>query len=289
VAAALDAEVVVIGVSGDAPGTSPEPAPTVAPPTDKSRWVDRIEAALLAGRIDLAVHSAKDVPGELAPGTALVGVPAREDARDVLCGAEALDGLAAGARVGTGSIRRAAQLRAARADLDVVDLRGNVDTRLRRLAEGDYDAIVLALAGLRRLGRGAEAGAPLPVERFVPAPGQGLLALQARVDDEAVVDAVGPISDAAAMSALLAERALARALEASCHTPLGAHARPAGDGALELLAFVGLPDGSAWATDTRVGAIEAPEALGREVAERLRAAGAGALLARAQEMALEHA
>jgi hydroxymethylbilane synthase len=285
VADALQAEIVIIAVSGDAPGTTAEPAPAGTAPSDKSRWVDRIEAALLDGSIDLAVHSAKDVPGRLAAGTVLAGAPAREDARDALCGAERLEQLGAGARVGTGSIRRAAQLRAARDDLDVVALRGNVDTRLRRLADGDYDAIVLACAGLRRLGRGAAAGGALPAERFVPAPGQGLLALQARAGDETVLRAAAGITDDAATAALAAERALAAGLDASCHTPLGAHARPADGGGLELLAFVGLPDGSAWLRDALTGDAREPEALGRTVAERLRGAGADALLARAEELA----
>ncbi len=287
---ALAVEVVVIGVSGDE-DAGPHPAggarPAAAPaPADKSRWVDRIEEALLDGRIDLAVHSAKDVPRDLAPGLTLVGAPPREDARDVLCGVDDLRALAAGARVGTGSIRRTAQLRAEREDLEIADLRGNVDTRLRRLAAGDYAAIVLALAGLRRLGRDADAGVPLPPERFVPAPGQGVLALEGRDGDAAAAGAARAVSDAAAVAALLAERALAHALDASCHTPLGAHARPTADDGLELFAFVGLPDGSAWLRDGGVGSREAPEALGREVAERLRAAGAGELLARAAEMAV---
>jgi hydroxymethylbilane synthase len=279
VAAPLDAEIVVIGVSGD------EGSGAAAVPGDKSRWVDRIEAALLDGSIDLAVHSAKDVPGELAAGTVLAGAPPREDPRDVICGADSVDCLLAGARVGTGSIRRGAQLRAARADLEVLDLRGNVDTRLRRLADGDYDAIVLALAGLRRLGRAAEAGAPMDLERFVPAPGQGLLALQARGGDGDTLATVARIVDPQAGAALTAERALARGLDASCHTPLGAHARPVGHGGLQLTGFVGLPDGSAWVRDTAVGTLDAPEALGREVARRLTTAGAGELLSRAEAMA----
>ncbi len=278
----LGVELVVIAVSGDERSVAPSPL-------DKSRWVDRIEEALLAERIDLAVHSAKDVPRDLAPGLTLLDSPPREDARDALCGAADLAALPPGARVGTGSIRRAAQLRAQREDLDVADLRGNVDTRLRRLADGGYDAIVLALAGLRRLGRAAETGAALPVEQFVPAPGQGILALEGRAGDETAARAARAIGDASTTGALAAERALAHALDATCHTPLGAHARPTGDGGLELHAFIGLPDGSAWATDAGVGAADAPEALGRELATRLRAVGASELLRRAEEMAVEHA
>ncbi len=146
-------ELVPVRTSGDErpPRAAPE-APVVAGPGDKSRFVKEIEEMLLAGAADLAVHSAKDVPGELPDGLAIVGVPARADPRDALCGASSIATLPAGARVGTSSLRRQAQLLAAREDLEVRELRGNVDTRLRRLGEGDYDAVVLALAGLERLG-----------------------------------------------------------------------------------------------------------------------------------------
>jgi hydroxymethylbilane synthase len=255
--------------------------------TDKSRWVAELEDALANGEIDLAVHSAKDVPGELADGLALLGSPARAGAEDVLCGAAGLDELRPGARVGTSSIRRLAQLRAAREDLDVVAIRGNVDTRLRKLADPDerLDAIVLAHAGLQRLGRDSEAGGVLDVTRFVPAPGQGVLALEGRDDDEHARAAVQAITDDDALACLLAERALARELDASCHTPLGAYAVPAGCGCLNLRAWVGLPDGSAWVSDELLGGFYDPEALGKRVAERMRSAGAGDLLARAEEMA----
>jgi hydroxymethylbilane synthase len=254
---------------------------------DKSRWVVELEDALAAGEIDLAVHSAKDVPGELAGGLALLGAPARAPAEDVLCGAAELDELPAGARVGTSSIRRLAQLRSAREDLDVIPLRGNVDTRLRKLAEPreGLAAIVLARAGLQRLGRAAEAGGVLDPERFVPAPGQGALALEGRAGDERTRAAVTAITDEAALACLLAERALARELGASCHTPLGAHALPGAEGGMLLRAWVGLPDGSQWIADELGGALAEPEALGAEVAGRMSAAGARELLGRAQEMA----
>ena len=144
------AELVPIATTGDRDRGAP-------PAQDKGRWVKELDEALLRGDVDLAVHSAKDVPAELRDGLELVAAPPRADPRDALCGRASLDELPAGARVGTSSVRRAAQLHALRDDLDVADLRGNVDTRLRRLAEGDYDAIVLALAGLQRLGRAAEA------------------------------------------------------------------------------------------------------------------------------------
>lgn len=258
-----------------------------APAQDKSRWVDELERALLEGRADMAVHSAKDLPGELADGLQLAGSPARAAAEDVLCGAGGLDELAAGARVGTSSIRRIAQLRAARQDLEVTELRGNVDTRLARLADPsrDLQAIVLARAGLQRLGREQSAGASLDPERFVPAPGQGTLALEVRAGDEACGDAARAISDPETFAGLLAERALARELGADCHTPLGAWASAAAEQQLHLRAWVGLPDGSAWVTDELSGAQDDPRGLAEAMARRLRSAGAHELLARASEMA----
>jgi len=237
---------------------------------DKERWVKELELALLAGEVDLAVHSAKDVPAQLPEGLELVGAPPRADPYDALVGASSLPALAAGARVGTASLRRAAQLRALREDLEVVELRGNVDTRLRRLADGEVDAAVLAAAGLARLGRAEAAGAVL--DQLVPAPGQGVIALEARTGDEAARDAAQSITDPATWSALGAERALVRALDASCHTPLGVHAT---DGVVR--SFVGLPDGSEWLRD---------EAPAEEAAARLLSAGATDLLRRAEEMAV---
>ena len=233
---------------------------------DKSRWTGALERALGEGEIDVAVHSAKDVPGELAPGTVIAAVPARADPRDVLVGAPSLDALAAGARVGTSALRRRAQLLAVRPDLEVVDLRGNVDTRLGRLRDGEVDALVLAAAGLARLGRDDVVGAPLDGEVFVPAPGQGALLVQAREGTS-----LPAVDDAAARAALLAERAVAAALGASCQTAIGVHA--AGSA---VRAFAGLPDGSEWLADTA----ESADVL----AERLLATGAAGLLARAEAM-----
>ncbi len=307
-----DAEIVTITTSGDragdvggdavggaaaspAGGGGADKSPAGGGGADKSRWVDAIEDSLLAGEIDLAVHSAKDLPGELAPGLQLLGGPARAAAEDVLCGAAGLDSLPPGAWVGTSSIRRGGQLRAVREDLEVVELAGNVDTRLRKLADGALDAIVLARAGLQRLDREDAIGAVLDPGRFVPAPGQGMLALEARAgdargggafaQDARVRDTVARILDEDSSACLLAERALARALDASCHTPLGAHAAPAGCGCLLLRAWVGLPDGSAWVSDELLGGFYEPESLGARVAERMLAAGAGELLSRAQEIA----
>jgi hydroxymethylbilane synthase len=260
-----------------------------APPTDKSRWVAQLELALLDGRIDLAVHSAKDLPGALPEGLALLGVPARAGAADVICGADGLESLAPGARVGTASLRRLAQLRSAREDLEVVPVRGNVDTRLAKLAaeEQGLEAIVLALAGLTRLGREAEAGAVLDPARFVPAPGQGALALEGRSGDGEAARVAARLTDQGSMAALLAERSLARELGADCDTPLGAHAIARGETSLLLRSWVGVPDGSAWIADELEGEIGDPEALGRAAAGRLQAVGAAELLERAREHAGE--
>jgi hydroxymethylbilane synthase len=243
---------------------------------DKSRWVSELERALLDGRINVAVHSAKDVPTELPEGLELVAIPERADARDVICGAAGLADLPHGARVGTSSLRRAAQLRAVRPDLEIVDVRGNVDTRLRKLAEGQIDALVLALAGLERLHRAAEAGGV--IDAFVPAAGQGALALQAR---SGAIDpgALAPVIDSAAMACVGAERTLVHALGASCNTPVGAHAQPLPGGGVTLAAWVGLPDGSAWLRDEVSGAADA---VGAQCARRMLAAGAGELLAQAE-------
>jgi hydroxymethylbilane synthase len=242
---------------------------------DKERWVREIDAALLRGDVDLAVHSAKDVPARLATGIVIAAVPPRADPYDALCGARSLNDLDEGARVGTSSLRRAAQLHALRDDLEVLELRGNVDTRLGRLAAGDYDAIVLARAGLDRLGRGAEATGVL--REMIPAAGQGTLAVTVRAGDEDARAAVEAISDDAAARCLAAERALVRALEADCHTPVGAHAT-IDEGTLTMRAFVGAPDGAMWVRDELSG--DDPEALGADVAQRLRAAGADEVLGR---------
>lgn len=241
---------------------------------DKREWVAEIEDALARGEADLAVHSAKDVPAQLPDGFVVAGVPARASAFDALCGAPGLDALAPGARVGTSSLRRAAALCALRPNLDVVELRGNVDTRLRKLAAGECDAAVLAEAGLHRLGRADAIGAVL--REIVPAAGQGALLIEARTDDRAARAAAGAISDAVAERTLAAERSVVRALGADCHTPMGAHCAALDGGGLRLRAFVGAVDGSAWVRDELDG--DEPAALGAAVAQRLLAAGAGELL-----------
>ncbi len=237
---------------------------------DKSRWVWALERALLAGEVDVAVHSAKDVPAELADGLELVAIPVREDPRDAICGGTStLKELGSGARVGTSSLRRAAQIRAARPDVEVLEAHGNVDTRLRKLAAGEYDALVLAVAGLARLGRSDAIDGVL--DELVPAAGQGALALEARPDSVPV----SALIDEEATACVLAERELTRALGASCNTPVGAWARVVARGELELTAWVGRPDGSAWISDRVRGAAFG---LGARVAERLLSAGAAEML-----------
>jgi hydroxymethylbilane synthase len=229
---------------------------------DKEKWVKELELALLADEVDLAVHSAKDVPGALPEDLELVGALPRADAHDALCGAASLTALPEGARVGTSSLRRRAQVLAARPDVEVVEVRGNVDTRLRSLADGEVDALVLAAAGLRRLGRSE--GRALTGELFVPAPGQGCLALQGRIGETRAA----AVDDPAAHAALDAERAAVRVLEADCHTPVGIHA----DGR-SVRGFVGRPDGSAWVLDEVEGLD------GEALAHRMLAAGAREILA----------
>jgi hydroxymethylbilane synthase len=264
VAALLDGpvELVTIATAGDADRAR----------GDKSRWVSALEAALVAGEIDLAIHSAKDVPGELAAGTAIAATPRRASPFDVLVGEHALSAVREGARVGTSSVRRRAQLLAARPDLEVRELRGNVDTRLAKRAAGEVDVLVLAAAGLERLERARGGSAPGPRVAdgvltggvFVPAPGQGIIAVQARAGSPAA-DAARAADHPASHAALDEERAAVRALDASCHTPVGVLAL---DGRVH--GFVGLPDGSAWMLDE--------SSSGAELAERMLAAGAADLL-----------
>ena len=252
---------------------------------DKSRFVRGVEQVILAGGAELGVHSAKDLPGTMPEGLEIAAVPRREDPADVWIGAgDSLDDAPEGARVGTASLRRRAQLLAARPDLRVEELHGNVDTRLRKLAEGELDAIVLAAAGLRRLWREAEIGFSIPADRMVPAAGQGALALQVRGDDEATIEAAAAVNDLEAMRELTAERTVVALLEATCASPLGAHARVAG-GTIAIEAFVGLPDGSEWLRDRFEGSAAEPALAGAELAQRLISAGARELLDRAEEPA----
>jgi hydroxymethylbilane synthase len=294
-------------------------------PGDKARFVRGVERALLDREADIGVHSAKDVPAEMADGLEIAAVPVREDPADVWVRARSLrishetrpgaglEDVPEGARVGTASLRRRAQLLAARPDLRVSELHGNVDTRLRKLAEGELDAIVLAAAGLRRLGREDEASFAISAKTMTPAAGQGALVLQTRVDDEESTSAAAAIGDETALRELSAERAAVALLEADCTTPIGVHARVAdgrtvdgqlgtqpqgtraadakaetgsrGAGSLLVEAFVGLPDGSEWIRDRVEGEAAEPAAAGALLAERLLGAGAREILDRAEAAA----
>jgi hydroxymethylbilane synthase len=256
---------------------------------DKSRFVDAIEQQLRSHEVDLAVHSAKDVPGEESPGLLIVAVPERVDPHDTLLGAESLDALPEGATVGTASLRRSAQLLAARPDLHITPLRGNIDTRLGRLAEGDYDAIVLAAAGLKRLGVAADV--PQAELDFIPAPGQGSLALQVRDIDLTTTGIVGPLSHGASQRELIAERAAAAGLVATCNTPLGVRATIEHEAAdngkdkVTVRGWLGLPDGSRFIEDEVSGLASESHLLGHLLAQRMRGSGGDDILAEAEEMA----
>jgi len=253
-------------------------------PGDKARFVRAVEAALLDGAAELGVHSAKALPAAEAEGLGLVGVPVREDPADAYVGAARSPAeVPGGARIGTSSLRRRAQLLALRPDLEVVALHGNVDTRLRKLEAGECEGLVLALAGLRRLGRGEAAAFAFGIDEMTPAAGQGALALQARAADRSSAAAAASITDRRALVELTAERAAVAALGATCNTPIGICARLA-DGALELHGFAGLADGSEWVRDRIAGDPDQPAALGVALAERMRAAGAGELLERAEAL-----
>jgi hydroxymethylbilane synthase len=231
-----------------------------APAPDRGMFVKELEEALLHGRAHLAVHSAKDLPADLPEGLAIVAVPAREDPRDVVVGE-----LAPGARVATGSPRRAAQIREAVPGVTIVPIRGNVGTRLEKLARGEADALVLAAAGLRRLGVWPEGTRPLPVDVCTPAPGQGLLAVEARAGDPALAAAVAALDDPLAHACLRAERAFLAALGGGCMRPIGALCEDAGAGSLRLTGFVAA-DGGPGRRGVREGPAGDPEALGRAAA-----------------------
>ena len=254
-------------------------------PGDKERFVRGIDRALLAEDVDLGVHSAKDLPSDRIEAIRLVGVVGREDPADAYVGsASSMHELAPGSRIGTASLRRRSQLLALRGDLEIAELHGNVDTRLRKLAEGEYDGIVLAAAGLHRLGREAEISFRFGLEELTPAGGQGSLALEARRSDPEVAAEAARISDHDALVGLTAERAAVARLEATCHTPVGVCAR-LGQGELEIFGYAGDADGSDWVRDRLSGDLEQPAALGEALAERMLAAGAREILRRAEAAA----
>jgi len=245
----------------------------------KGAFIKELEQALLDRDIDLAVHSLKDMPTAFEPTLDLVAFPQRVDPRDALISPDGrgLAELPVGARIGTGSPRRASQLLAHRPDLCMVEMKGNVDTRLRKLAEGQCDAIVLAVAGLLRLDHLERVTETLDPEVEMPAVGQGALALEARADDEGVRALVADFDNAAARAAVLAERALLHRLGGGCRVPIAAYGRVEGD-AFVLDGLVARPDGTEILRDRLTGAPDGAEALGRALGDRLLNAGAARLL-----------
>jgi hydroxymethylbilane synthase len=249
----------------------------------KALFVKEIEAALLDGRAQVAVHSMKDVPAELAPGLVLAAISARETANDALClppgsAVTSVDELPAGARIGTSSLRRQCQVLARRPELQVRMLRGNVPTRLRKLDDGEYDAVILAAAGLIRLGFAARITQLLPIDLSLPAVSQGVLGIETRDDDarsQALVRAA--LHDPAEERRVAAERSFLARMGGSCQTPLAAHARYDGD-ALIVDALCGMPDGSKILRARERGAAAAAEALGVACADALLAQGAEAIV-----------
>lgn len=246
----------------------------------KGVWVKEIEAALLAMEIDLAVHSMKDVPGQLAPGLALVAVPKRADVRDAVVSRHGLglDSLPKAAKVGTTSLRRSCQLRAIRPDLTIEILRGNLDTRLRKVADGVVDAAILACAGMDRLGFADRITERLPVERMLPAVGQGALAIETRAADGLVREICRVLDHEETSIAVSAERAFLDRLGATCRTPVAGYAEVR-DGQVTLRGLVGRPDGTEMLADKMAGSIADATRLGVGLADVLLGRGAGAILA----------
>jgi hydroxymethylbilane synthase len=268
-AVGCDAETIelrIIKTSGDTIVDRP-----LAEEGGKGLFTKEIEEALLRGDIDLAVHSAKDVPTFLPPGLMIAACLEREDPRDVFIGARArsIKALPRGAKVGTASLRRQAIVKRMRPDLEVAPLRGNVETRLRKLDTGDADAIILALAGLRRLGLEARATAIMSIEEFLPAAGQGAIAIETREDDTATRTVLAKVDHADTSTALACERAFLAALDGSCKTPIGGHAIVEG----ETVQFRGLivrPDGSEAHDTTAMGRRSDAAAIGAECGHQLR-------------------
>jgi len=250
----------------------------------KGLFVKELETALLEGRADIAVHSMKDVPVQQPEGLMLAAYLEGEDPRDAFVSNHhaSLSSLPQGARLGTASLRRQVQARRLRPDLQIEVLRGNVGTRLRKLDEGRHDAILLACAGLMRLGLGERIRERLDPERFVPAIGQGIVGIECRRADLRTLDLLEPLHDPASGLRLAAERAFNARLGGACQAPVAGHATRLDDGRLRLVGLVGSPDGSHLLRDELIGAAEGAAALGETLAERLLAAGAGEILAAVQ-------
>jgi hydroxymethylbilane synthase len=243
----------------------------------KGMFTKEIEEALAEGRIDLAVHSLKDLPTEVLPGFEIAAITEREDPYDVFCSSQykSISGLPHSARVGTSSLRRQAQLKALRPDLEIQPLRGNVDTRLRKLASGDYDAIILAAAGLNRLGKKEFIRHVIPVENMCPAAGQGALAIEIRAGDSAIAQHIRFLDNNDARASTTCERALLKKLGGGCQVPIGAFAEIR-DGRLHLQAVVADPDGTTVLRESRDGSD--PVQLGEIVGDALLQRGGHAIL-----------
>ena len=241
-------------------------------------FTKELERALLEGQIDLAIHSLKDLPTQMHPELALVATPEREDVRDALIGPDlsSLADLPNGARLGTGSLRRRAQLKALRPDLEILDIRGNLDTRIDKAMRGECDAVVLAVAGLNRLGWQQRIGVHLSLDQVLPAPGQGALGLQMRADNP-LKSYVGALNHEPTQAAVQAERQLLQTLRAGCHAPVGAWARLEED-QLTLDGLVGHPDGTEMLRARHSAPLTDAQPLGEAVAAALREQGADALL-----------
>jgi len=270
-------EIVVIKTSGDRLQDAP-----LSEIGGKRLFVKEIEDALLTGDIDLAVHSSKDMPAVLPDGLEVGAVLEREDPRDALVlpamGSDPRTGTGVRPRIGTGSVRRIAQLQKRFPGAQFLNVRGNLDTRLRKLDAGEYDLLVLAAAGLRRLGFGARISVSVPLDECVPAPGQGIIAIEVRAGDRTTHEAVARVNDADASDALAAERALVTALGGGCQMPIGAIARPVAQTDLELQAIVASLDGVRIIRYKGVGPRADAASLGREVAEQLLRQGAADIL-----------
>jgi hydroxymethylbilane synthase len=274
----IQAELIRIRTSGDRFQTA-SVAQIGAEMGTKGVFIKELEDALLAGEVDLAVHSMKDVPTEIPAGLAFPALPSREDPRDCLISqnGDTLANLPSGARIGTSSLRRQAQLRHYRADLDVIDLRGNVDTRMRKVAAGDFDAIILAVSGVTRLGARDKVTEIIPSEIMLPAVGQGALGIETREEDEETSKLVEALNDAETQACVTAERALLHELEGGCQVPLGAWARLV-KGELQLEACLLSPDGKEFLRGEESGEARDAERIGKRLGKALREGGAERIL-----------
>jgi hydroxymethylbilane synthase len=274
-----EVEIEIIHTTGDKITDVPLAMVGAKDGSGKGIFTKEIEEALAAGRVDLAVHSLKDLPTELAPGFEIAAITERQDPRDAFCSRNyaSIDDLPEKAHVGTSSLRRQAQLKALRPDLDIHPLRGNVDTRLRKLEQGEYDAIILAASGLKRLGKIELIQQIIPASIMCPAAGQGALGIEIREGDSATRLHLEFLNDTTARAATTCERALLNRMGGGCQVPIGAFAEMR-DGKLHLEAIVADPDGSTLLRESRDGDLNAPEQLGNAVGDTLLSRGGDEIL-----------